>query len=348
MTDEHPATMRTLRLHTYGEPAEVLRLEDAPIPEPGPGSVRIRVQACGLNPADWALCKGLFARDLPRGVGLDVAGVVDAVGYGVTGVGVGDPVLGPANYTDYGSAGAAEYAILNLWTPVPSGLSMVEAASLPMAIETAYRYIDWLGVAAGQTVLVNGAGTMIGFAAVQMALLRGARVIATAGQTFAERLRALGATVTPYGEGLAARVREIAGTPDLIFDAAPINLQPDPAPAERVLADLVEIAGDDPGRVITCANIAAAAALGVRNGMSEQPGGPGGTPLRWDMLGEFARLAAEGRFTVPLARTFALEEWREALDLSQNGRARGKLVILPAAAAPGADSRAELPPGRAT
>jgi len=94
--------------------------------------------------------------------------------------------------------------------------------------------------------------------------------------------------------------------------------------------DLVEIAGGDPRRVITCGNLAAAPAAGVRNGFAEKPGGPGGTPLRWDVLGEFARLAAEGRFTVPLARTFALEAWREAVDLSQSGRAHGKLVILPA------------------
>lgn len=333
MTDQSLTTMMTLRFHAYGEPAEVLRLEEAAVPAPGVAQIRIRVQACGLNPADWALCRGLFARDLPRGIGLDVAGVIDAIGDGVTGASIGDPVLGPANYTDYGSAGASEFAILDHWTPVPLGLDMIEAASLPMAVETAFRYIDWLGVAAGQTVLVNGAGTMIGFAAVQMALLRGARVIVTAGQTFAEQLRALGATVTAYGDGMVERVREIAGgAPDLIFDAAPMNLQPDPALAERILRDLVEIAGDDPRRVMTCSNLTATPALGVRNGMGEKPGGPGGTPLRYDVLGEFARLAAQGRFTIPLARTFPFAEWREALALSLSGRAHGKLVILPAAA----------------
>lgn len=195
-------TMRTLRFHAYGEPADVLRLEAAAIPSPGPGSIRVRVKACGLNPADWALCGGLFAHDLPRGIGLDVSGVVDAVGDGVAGVGIGDPVLGPANYVDYESAGASDFAILDRWTAVPPGLDMTQAGSLTMVVETAFRNIDWLGVTAGQTLLVSGAGTMVGFAAVQMALLRGARVIATAGDTFAERLRALGATVTPHGDGM--------------------------------------------------------------------------------------------------------------------------------------------------
>jgi len=321
--------MRTLRFHAYGEPPNVLRLEEAPIPSPAPGSVRVRVHACGLNPADWALCGGLFATELPRGIGLDVSGVVDALGDGVTGVGIGDPVLGPANYADYTSAGASEYAILRQWTPVPPGLDMTQAASLTMAVETSVRNLDWLGVAAGHTVMISGAGTMVGFAAVQVALLRGARVIATAGETFAGRLRALGAEVTGYGEGMVERVRAIANAPpDLVFDAAPVNLRAPGAPAPGVIPDLIEIAGGDPRRVLTCVDFAAAAALGARNGIGEQPGGPEGAVLRYDALGDYARLAAEGRFTIPVARTFALEEWREALDLSLSGRAHGKLVIL--------------------
>jgi len=77
--------MRALRFHEYGEPADVLRVEEADVPAPRDGHIRVRVHACALNPADWALCRGLFAGDLPRGVGLDVAGTVDAVGEGVTG-----------------------------------------------------------------------------------------------------------------------------------------------------------------------------------------------------------------------------------------------------------------------
>ena len=78
-----------------------------------------------------------------------------------------------------------------------------------MAVETAARSIDLLGVAAGQTLMVNGGGTMTGFAAVQMALLRGVHVVASVGETFAGRLRELGAKVTPYGEGMVERVSEL-------------------------------------------------------------------------------------------------------------------------------------------
>jgi NADPH:quinone reductase-like Zn-dependent oxidoreductase len=318
MAAEQSRLMRTIRFHEYGEPADVLRAEAAAIPNPGPDRIRVRVEACGLNPADWALCRGLFGGALPRGVGLDVSGVVDAVGEGVTGVSIGDPVLGSADFAGYASAGASDYAVLNHWTRVPPGLDLIQAAALPMAIETAYRCIDSLGVAKDQTLLVHGAGTMMGFAAVQMALMRGARVIATAGETFSERLRALGASVTGYGDGMVERVLAMTAgqAPDLIFDAGPIS---------GVLPDLVKIANGDAHRVLTVSNHGPAAeALGVRNSF---------TALRYDVLGDFAQLAAEGRFIVPIARTFALEDWREAVDISVSRRAQGKLMLLPAAAA---------------
>jgi hypothetical protein len=81
-----PGTMRAVRFHEYGEPGEVLHLETAPVPDPGPSRVRIAVHACGLNPADWSLCRGLFPGQLPRGIGADVSGIVDAVGEGVSGL----------------------------------------------------------------------------------------------------------------------------------------------------------------------------------------------------------------------------------------------------------------------
>ncbi len=290
----------------------MLRLEDVAVPRPGAGQIRVRVHACALNPADWALCRGLFARFLPRGIGLDVAGTVEAVGEGVTDVRVGQPVLGVPDYQGFPSAGASEEAVLAVWTPVPQGLNLV--AALPMAIETACRCLDILGVAGGQTLLVYGAGTVIGFAAVQMALMRGTRVIAAAGDTFAGRLHALGAEVTSYSAGMVEQVLTIvSGAPDLIFDAGPIS---------GVLPELVRIAGDDGSRVLTVSNHGLAAEkLGVRTSFE------GG--LRYDVLAHFVELASEGRFTVPVARTFRLGKWREALDLSLSGHAHGKLILLP-------------------
>ena len=308
--------MKTLRFHRYGEPGDVLCLDDADIPEPKPGHVRIKVHACGLNPADWALCRGLFAGDLPRGIGLDVAGIVDAIGEGVTGVLIGDAVLGVPAYQDYPSAGAADYAVLSIWTPVPAGLDLLKAAALPMAIETPQRCLNILGVTSDQTLFVYGAGTMIGFAAVQMARLRGARVVAAAGETFATQLRATGAEVTPYGHGMVERVREImGGTPDLIFDAGPIS---------DVLATLVQVADGEGHRIVTVSNHGPAAdALGVRSSFE-------GT-LGYNALSDFAALAAQNRFNIPIASTFPLTDWQTALDVSLAGHAHGKLVLIPGA-----------------
>ncbi|HUO11874.1 MAG TPA: NADP-dependent oxidoreductase [Caulobacteraceae bacterium] len=310
--------MRTLRFHEYGEPADVLRLEEADAPQPRPGHIRVRVQACALNPADWALCRGLFAGDLPRGVGLDVAGIVDAVGDGVTDIGDGDRALGSASFSTYPSAGASGFAVLERWAQAPGGLDLIEAAALPMAVETASLHLDALSPSPGQTVLIHAAGTMMGFAAVQMALMRGARVIATAGETFAGRLRALGAFVTSYGEGMVERVREIAGgAPDLVLDTAWPN---------GALPDLIKIAGGDPRRVLTMTDFASAAELGARHSFGET------MQRREGVLAEFAGLTAEGRFRVPIARTFPLGDWREALAASLSGHAHGKLVLLPVGA----------------
>ena len=182
-----------------------------------------------------------------------------------------------------------------------------------MAAETAYRSLEMLGVKAGQMLMVNGAGTTVGFAAVQLALMRGARVVATAGDTYAPQLREFGATVTAYGDGMVERVRAI-GSPDLILDTAPPS---------GVLPELVRIAGGEPRRVLTVVDFAAARELGVRDGFGED------TTLRYDMLAAFAQCAAEGRLTVPVARTFALEEWDEARAISQSWHARGKLVLVP-------------------
>ncbi len=308
--------MKTLRFNRYGEPSDVLCLDDADIPEPKPGHVRIKVHACGLNPADWALCRGLFAGDLPRGIGLDVAGIVDAIGEGVTDVAVGDAIFGVPAYQDYPSAGAAEHAVLSVWAPVPAGLDLLEAAALPMAIETPQRCLNILGITSDQTLFVYGAGTMIGFAAVQMARLRGARVVAAAGETFATQLRATGAEVTPYGDGMVERVREIVGgTPDLIFDAGPIS---------DVLPTLVQVVDGDGHRIVTVSNHGPAAdALGVQNSF--------GGAFGYDALSEFAALAAQDRFAIPIASTFPLTDWQTALDVSLAGHAHGKLMLIPGA-----------------
>ncbi|HVV14628.1 NADP-dependent oxidoreductase [Amycolatopsis sp.] len=306
--------MRALRFHEYGAPLDVLRIEDIEPPAPGPGQVRVTVQACGLNPADWALCGGLFAGDLPRGIGLEVSGTVDAVGDGVTGVEIGAAVFGPAPFQGP-AAGASEQALLDDWFPRPPGLGAVAAAALPMAVETAHRSLVALGVRDRVTVLVHGAGSTVGYAAVQIAIRQGARVIATAGETYADALRAAGAEVTGYGDGMVERVRTIAGGPvDLALDAAPVS---------NALPSLVRTV-KAPDHVLTVSDFAAAVELGVR---FQGPDSEADAAPHNYVLGEYARLATKGQFSVPVARTFPLEEWRTAAELSQSRHARGKLVL---------------------
>jgi NADPH:quinone reductase-like Zn-dependent oxidoreductase len=187
-----------------------------------------------------------------------------------------------------------------------------------MALDTAYLHLTALGLTPGRTILINGAGGTIGFAAVQIALIRGLRVIATAGDTYAGRLRDLGAAVTGYGDGMVQRVKAISDGPvDLVLNTAPVGGAP---------PDLVEIVVGDPTRVLTISDVEAAKELGVRDTFHEAPAL---LSRRFEAFPEFARLAADGRFTVPIARTFPLEDWREALEISLTGHARGKLLLLP-------------------
>ncbi|UAK25767.1 zinc-binding dehydrogenase [Sphingomonas nostoxanthinifaciens] len=262
---------------------------------------------------------------LPRGIGLDVCGTVTAIGVGVSDVAIGDRLLGPADYVNFPTAGASDYAVLSHWAPVPEGLDPIAAAALPMAVETACRYIALLDPKRGETLVVNGAGTMIGFAAVQVALLRGVRVVATAGPTFADRLRALGAQVTGHGDGMVERLGALLqGLPDHVLDVAPVNLTPEGVIASA-LPDLVRVAGGDPKRVVTVTDFAGAAATGARTGMEEITSIK--DVMQYDKVGIYAAYAAEGRFSIPVSRTFPLEDWREAMDLSLGGQARGKLIL---------------------
>ncbi|MET8556763.1 NADP-dependent oxidoreductase [Streptomyces sp. NPDC004959] len=315
--------MKALQFDRFGSP-DVIVLRDVPRPEPGAGQIRIAVRACGLTPADWHLVDGLLADHLPplpRGLGLEVAGTVDALGEGVTGVQAGDRVFGPAAF-DGPTAGAAEYAVMPAWACVPEGLSAERAAALPVAAETAWRALDGLGVQPGELLLVHGAGTTVGEAAVRLALHRGVRVIATAGPTRAAALGEIGAQVTSYGEGMAARVGQLTSGPvDRALDATPTGGRIDRAdqasPAGGSLPTLIELTGD-PDRVLTVSDFAAAAELGVR--ISAE--------LRYDRMDEFARLAGEGILVVPVARTYTLDRIQEAARLSQSRRPGGKLVVV--------------------
>jgi NADPH:quinone reductase-like Zn-dependent oxidoreductase len=279
-------TSRTIRFHEYGEPADVLRLEATEIPDPPDGRVRVHVSAAGLNPADWQLCRGFMPGTLPRGIGADVAGVIDAVGVGVTDVAVGDLVFGSSDFVGQPSAGAADFSILRSWYRMPDGLDAVTAATLPMVVTTAVWTLDLMSIEPGQTLLVHGAGGMVGYAAVQVARGRGVRVIATAGPTFESDLEGFGALVTNYGDGMAERVRELAGGDiDLALDVA--------RPSEGTLPALIALAGGDPKRVVTISNHDEARRLGARVNIDELLAS-GAFPDA-SILNDYAALAATGR-----------------------------------------------------
>ncbi|MER6948172.1 zinc-binding dehydrogenase [Nonomuraea sp. NPDC000554] len=159
----------------------------------------------------------------------------------------------------------------------------------------------------------SAARRLWGAVAVQIAVQRGARVIATVGETYAKALRAAGAEVAGYGDGMAERVGALAG--------GPVDLALDAAPASNALPGLVRTV-KAPERVLTLSDFAAADDLGVR---FSGPGGEG--TVRNDVLGAYAQLAAKGRFSVPVAGVFPLEDWRTAAELSQSGQARGKPVL---------------------
>ncbi|BDZ47841.1 oxidoreductase [Frondihabitans sucicola] len=312
---------RTIRFHEVGEPLDVLREERTSIPDPGPGPGRIRVHvaAVGLNPADWELCRGFMPGALPRGIGFDVAGTVDAIGEGVDDVAVGELVFGSSDFAAEPSAGAADFAILDLWFAVPVGLDAVHAAVLPMVLQTAAWTLHLVSVKPGETVLIHGAGGMVGYAAVQIALRAGARVIATAGTTFAADLEAFGAMVTPYGDGMVERVRALSDGPiDHVLDVS--------RPNAGAIAALVEIA-DDPKRVVTISNHDEARSRGARVNIDELMA-VGGFPTS-DFLADYAALSAVGEFTIPVAKTFPLAEWRTAAELSLSGAPHGKVVLIP-------------------
>lgn len=172
--------MRAVVFSEYGRP-EVLHLAEVEEPHAATGQIRVAVKAAGVNPIDWKLRSGTMAQmmpvELPSVPGSDVAGVVDEVGDGVSDAAVGDEVFGFAV-----GGGAAEHAVLEHYAAKPAGLSWAEAAGLPVAVETAARSLDLLGVRRGQAILVNGAAGGVGTAAVQFARARGAFVIGTAGQ----------------------------------------------------------------------------------------------------------------------------------------------------------------------
>jgi NADPH:quinone reductase-like Zn-dependent oxidoreductase len=301
--------MKAARFAQYGGP-EVLEIVDLPDPHPGPGQVRLAVRAVGISASDPKLRAGTlsFGAPLPSTTGAEVAGVVDELGEGVTDVAVGDRVFGVSD--DH--AGAAEYTLVTHRAPIPGALGFVDAAGLPIALETATRVLDQLEVGAGTTVLLSGASGGIGSTAVQLAGARGARVIGTASAANQHYLRLLGAEPVVYGDGLVDRVRALA--PDGVDAAVDIA-------GSGVLPELIALTGTA-GRVLTVADTEGAAAHGVHfsNGFADG--------AAFHAMATIGELIAAGRFWLPVERTFPLSAIADAHRWSETGRVRGRLVLV--------------------
>jgi NADPH:quinone reductase-like Zn-dependent oxidoreductase len=298
--------MRAVRFSRFGGP-EVLEIVDLRDPHPGRGQVRIAVRAAGVNASDWKKRRGLMDGGLPQTLGHEAAGVVDELGEGVADVATGDGVFGFCA----GGAAQAELAVLSDYAPIPPSLDFAGAAALPAAIETATRALGQLGTGSGSTVLISGASGSVGSAAVQLAVVRGARVIGTASLANHGYLRSLGAEPVAYGEGLAGRVRALA--PDGVDAALDVA-------GSGVLPELIELAGG-PEHVVTIADFGGAREHGVRFSS-----GDAGRAVY--ALAEIGELIGSGRFWLPVAQTFPLAEVAEAHRVSEAGHVRGKLVLL--------------------
>lgn len=298
--------MKAVRYSQFGGP-EVLEIVELPDPHVGPGQVRVAVRAAGVNPSDWKQRSGMMGGELPQTTGHEVAGVVDEIGEGIVDVAVGDRVFG----FSADGAGAAELALLADYAPIPPSLDFPAAAGLPVALETATRALDALGVGAGSTLLVNGAAGGVGSAAVQLAAARGARVIGTSSPANHDYLSSLGAEPVEYGEGLSERVRALA--PDGVDAALDVA-------GSGVLPELIELA-DGPEHVVTIADFGGA----KEHGVTFSSGDAGRAVYA---LAEIGELIESGRFSLPVAQSFPLAEIAEAHRVSEDGHVRGKLVLV--------------------
>lgn len=295
--------MRAVQYNSYGGP-EVLELGEAPEPHPGPGEVRIAVEASAVNPMDSKLRSGMFGSEplsKPKIPGLDAAGVVDELGEGVTDVALGDRVFGA------GSATMAQYAVLPHYWPVPDGLSMAAAAGLPTVSETSGRILSLLPSDAGSTLVVDGAAGGVGTVLVQLARHRGLHVIGTASPAKHDLLRRLGATPTTYGPGLADRVRELTDVVDGAADLA----------GKGSAAALIDLTGDA-SRVITINDFSGDTGAVITSGPTAESR---------QTVPEVAQLVASGDVEFLIESELDWSQAARAYELSEAGHVTGKIVL---------------------
>jgi NADPH:quinone reductase-like Zn-dependent oxidoreductase len=281
---------------------------DVPVPDPGPGELLVRVRAAGVNPGDWRLREGSYGDVGSAVFGREVAGTVLRLGPGVTGFAPGDEVFGGCP----GMVGGwAEQALVTAGFAAhrPDGVAPESVAVLPVAAGTAYDALTQFALPAGATLLVNGAGGGVGVPLLQLARLRGIRVVGTASPAKHELLAALGAVPVAYGDGVVDRIQVAAphGV-DGVFDLVGGD-------ALRVVAALAPA-----DRLFSVADKALVKTLGGRDVARDRS---------TRVLAELARLVAAGDLDPHVTQVRPLSEAGAALALVEQGHALGKVVLAP-------------------
>ncbi|MFQ1001933.1 NADP-dependent oxidoreductase [Modestobacter sp. SSW1-42] len=315
--------MKAVRFHEVGGP-EVLRYEDVDLPAPGAGEVRVRVAASAFNAADNGMRGGFLPIpvQLPHVPGYDVSGTVDALGDGVGrvvgegGLQVGDAVIGFLPMERDG--GAAEYVIApaDALVLAPTKVPLPDAAGLPSVALTAWQALFDLGeLTAGQRVLVNGAGGVVGKYAVALAKRAGVHVVATASPRSSDAVRAAGADEV-IDHTTTDVLGAVDGQVDVLLNLAPI--EPDQ------FAALVAVVRDG-GRVVSTTAFMATPG-------DEARGVSAATvfvlPNR-DRLAELASLVDSGDLRLEVTRRIPLTELPALHAEAAAGRVTGKVVVEP-------------------
>src|SRR4051812_11381851 len=309
--------MRAAFIEEWGD-RDVINIGDVPDPPVGPDTVLVRVKAAGLNPVDAKIRGGYmkerFPFHWPLVLGWDAAGVVEKVGPAVTWFKPGDEVYGYCRRHHLQFGTYAEFTIVpeGFLAHKPRSLSFEEAAAVPLAGLTAHQALDAVGLRGGESLLVSGGSGGVGHFAVQLGVVRGARVIATASERNHDFIRELGGEPIDYhADDLAERVRTAAGNDGI--DAA-LDLF---GGENRELAYEVLRRG---GRLASVAQPPPQPREGYESHyVFVRPAG--------DQLSELANLIDDGRLKPAIAEVFPLDRAADAHATLEDGHVRGKLVL---------------------
>jgi NADPH2:quinone reductase len=298
--------------------SEVLEYVDTEVPTPGTGEVTITVRAAGMNPADTKHTRQGDPADLPIAVGYEVSGILSAVGPDTEiasgGGAVGDEVL--AFRISGGWAESVTVPAADVFAK-PASLGFPEAANLLLAGSTAADMLRVTRAEGRDTVLVHGASGAVGVSLLQQLRLLGTRVIGTASKRGADVVRRFGGEWVQYGDGLEARVRDLAPSGiDVALDCVGTD--------EAVDVSLALV--PDRSRIVTIAAQARAASEGIAAVGGAQPASKA---FRDSVRQRLIDLAGAGQLEVPVARTFPLSDAKAAAELLESGHPGGKLALLP-------------------